>query len=82
MQEWIEGELKAQSMSDLRLSKRLGKVLDSFSANASWAETLASYRFFDNENVNFESIVSSHNAATIEWIRQRPVVLLPPIPRS
>jgi len=42
-----------------------------------WAETLAAYRFFDNEKVTSERILKVHYDATLERIRQQPVVLLP-----
>lgn len=86
MQDWVKNETANQVMSDARLSKRLGKILDSLSTNAqksipnandTWAETVASYRFFDNDNVTFDKIMSGHKAATIERIKHQPVVLIP-----
>ena len=41
------------------------------------AEVKAAYRFLDNEHVTFLSILSPHRDATIERIREQPVVLIP-----
>ncbi len=86
MQEWIKNELENQVMGDLRLNKRLGFLLDTLSvepsksipcANDTWAETFAAYRFFDNDKVNFNSIMSGHKAASLNRIQQESVVLIP-----
>jgi hypothetical protein len=41
------------------------------------AEMKAAYRFLDNEHVTFLSILGPHREATIERIREQPVVLIP-----
>ena len=71
-------------LGDRRLNRRSG----SFSLN--WlsvptrvpagapklaSETLAAYRFFDNEKVTAEKVLEPHRDATLERIRQFPVVL-------
>jgi hypothetical protein len=69
-----------------KLKKRFRKVLESMSRKPSLkfpagcegaAEVKASYRFLDNEHVTFRSILSPHHDATIERIREQPVVLVP-----
>ena len=86
MQDWVNVEIKNQLMGDERLNKRLVKTLHTLSidpaksipcANDTWAETLGAYRFFDNDNVNFDTIMSGHKSATIDRISKQPVVLIP-----
>ena len=66
--------------------KRFKKVLESMSQKPSLkfpagcngrAEVKAAYRFLDNEHVTFASILAPHHDATIERIREQPVVLIP-----
>lgn len=86
MQDWIQAELETQDMGDIRLNKRLAKLLNTLSiepstsipcANDTWAETFAAYRFFDNDKVSFDSIMSGHQASTLDRIKQEAVVLIP-----
>lgn len=86
MSDWIEQELHEQQMGDARLNKRLGKLMDNLCrdaslsipcANTCWAETVGAYRFFDNDKVSFDSILSGHKAATLKRIQAEPVVLIP-----
>jgi hypothetical protein len=78
MQEWIKTEVENQVMGDVRLNKRLATLINTLSvepsrsipcANNTWAETFAAYRFFDNDNVDFDSIMSGHKAATLNRIK-------------
>ena len=41
-----------------------------------WKETLAAYRFFDNDNVNLEGVLASHYDATLTRISASNVVLI------
>ncbi len=41
-----------------------------------WSETVAAYRFLDNDKVTFERILEGHKEATVGRIRHEPVVLL------
>lgn len=86
MQEWIKDEVENQVMGDARLDRRLSNILNSLSAdpknsipcaNKTWAETFGTYRFIDNDKVNFDSIMSGHQSATLERIKAQPVVLIP-----
>lgn len=86
MQDWIEIEMENQAMGDARLNKRLANMIGTLSvepsksipcANDTWPETLAAYRFFDNEKVSFDSIMTGHKAATLNRIQREPVVLIP-----
>ena len=86
MTEWIAAELADQNIGDKRLNKRLAKLMENLCrdaslsipcANSCWADTLAAYRFFDNDRVNFDSILSGHKASTLKRIQAEPVVLIP-----
>lgn len=86
MANWVESELAAQNMGDARLNKRMRKLTENLCrapslsipcANSCWAETLAAYRFFDNEKVTFDSIMSGHKISTLKRIQDEPVVLIP-----
>lgn len=70
---WAADEFKEVDLGDKRLDSRLIKLCDSFSkapespinqACANWAETKAAYRFFKNENVDVERIMSAHRDKT------------------
>jgi hypothetical protein len=70
---WAADEFKEVDLGDKRLDSRLIKLCDSFSkapespinqACADWAETKAAYRFFKNENVDVERIMSAHREKT------------------
>lgn len=86
MQTWIEDETRTVNLPDERLNKRYRLLLDRLSdkptlsipaASNGWAETHAAYRFFDNERVEPAQLLKPHLDATIERIRQYPVVLIP-----
>lgn len=86
MTDWVSSELAEQNIGDVRLNKRLIKLMENLCrdaslsipcANTCWAETLAAYRFFDNDRVTFDSIMSGHNASTIKRIQAEPIVLIP-----
>lgn len=66
MSRWIATELAEQEMGDGRLNRRIAKLMENLCRDASlsipcanicWAETLAAYRFFDNDRVTFDSIM-------------------------
>lgn len=86
MESWVKTELAAQDMGDVRLNKRMAKLTENLCrdpslsipcANTTWAETLAAYRFFDNEKVTFDSIMSGHKESTLKRIQAEPIVLIP-----
>ena len=86
MQDWVRTETEKQVMGDVRLNKRLATLLNTLSAepskslpcaNDTWSETFAAYRFFDNDKVSFDSIMTGHQAATLDRIRKESVILIP-----
>jgi hypothetical protein len=85
MCEGIADELQGIDLGDERLNKRSVRVIEALagnpeaSINAScdgWTETLAAYRFFDNEAVTPELVLQPHLKATQRRMREHPVVLL------
>lgn len=85
MQAWIEEELRTADLGDHRLDKRFAIVLDRLSQKPSvgistacedWGETLATYRFFDNQRVATDDVLAPHYDATLDRIAEHKVVLL------
>jgi len=71
-------------LGDKRLNRRLELVLRQLAAqpersipaaSQGWSETQAAYRFFSNERVTPEKILTPHREATVQRLRQHPVVL-------
>ena len=84
-QEWSEEELLYADFGDKRLEDRFIKLLKSLGDNPSgnipsccngWSETMAGYRFFQNEKVTSEKVLESHRRRTIERIQKHDVVLI------
>ena len=85
MQPWIEQELRTVRLADERLNSRYRVLLDRLSSKptlsipaacSGWAETQAAYRFFDNDRNTPKQLLQPHRDATLERIRQLPVVLV------
>src|SRR5947207_2320226 len=85
MEAWITEELKTADLGDERLNRRFEIVLERLAARPSvsipaackgLAETQAAYRFFDNDRVEAKKVLEPHQRATLERIRQHPVVLV------
>jgi hypothetical protein len=85
MSDWVEAELAACQMHDVRHTKRLAQLLERLSAHPvgsiptachGWAETMAAYRFLHNPAIGVQEIVSGHTHATRQRIRAQEVVLL------
>lgn len=83
--QWVMEELQPVELYDKRLEQRFRKLLDSLSkaADASIpaacrdrAEMVAAYRFFDNEKVEFESVLLPHVESSYRRVSQQSVALL------
>lgn len=83
---WTAAETRSADLGDERLNRRLKLVLERLAdqpeksipaAFRGWGETQAAYRFFDNEKVTPEKVLAPHREATLERVRQHPVVLCP-----
>lgn len=81
---WASDEFKDVNLCDKRLDARLTSMCDTFSkspessinqACEDWAETKASYRFFQNENVDVDKIISAHRIKTFDRASQHETVL-------
>ncbi|SEI83665.1 Transposase DNA-binding, partial [Azotobacter beijerinckii] len=82
---WAEEEMQTADLGDERLNVRVAKVLERLGAHPGssipaacrgWAETMAAYRFFDNEKATFETVLTPHRDATLQRMECCPVVLL------
>jgi hypothetical protein len=82
---WVVAETAAADLGDQRRNQRLAKVLDRLASRPTvsipaacrgWAETQAAYRFFDNDAVTEQSVLTPHRHASIQRIAQERVVLL------
>ncbi|OGT31201.1 MAG: hypothetical protein A3E87_04790 [Gammaproteobacteria bacterium RIFCSPHIGHO2_12_FULL_35_23] len=82
---WAEEEMCEANLGDERLNNRLKNLLTVLSqsptqsiptACGGWAETKAAYCFFANRKVSADKILTPHFTASIERIKQHPVVLL------
>jgi Transposase DNA-binding/Transposase Tn5 dimerisation domain len=73
MGSWVEAETAGCDLGDARLNRRLSAMLTAMgerpgkslpTAFQDWANTKAAYRFFENENVSEDKILSGHFAAS------------------
>jgi len=83
--DWAVSEMEGANLGDERLNRRLGGLLGTLGerpslsipgACESWKDTLAAYRFFDNERVSPEAILAPHRAKTLERMAEHSVVLM------
>lgn len=72
-EDWIKKEFESINISDPRLNKRFFKIANELadrpadsihSASADWAASKASYRFFDNSEVDSQKISAPHFEST------------------
>jgi hypothetical protein len=82
--DWAEEEFGGARLGERRLEKRLMTIARDFYARPqanipqacqSRAKTKAAYRFFENQKVNMEKILTSHRAATVKRMAHEAVVL-------
>ena len=81
---WVNEELSGANFNDKRLSNRLLAITDALrqkselsipAAMATWGDTIATYRFFDNEKVTPDKILEPHIASTIKRIKANKIAL-------
>jgi len=81
----IAAELEGIDLGDRRLNQRSRHIIEALAAdpqasvNAAcngWSDTIAAYRFFDNEAVKPDQILKPHLAATKQRMNEHPVVLI------
>jgi len=83
--DWTEEEFATVQFFDERLKHRLFTLAADFFAqpgelipqvsNGSAAKTKAAYRFFENSNVDMQTLLRPHIESTIERLRSHPVIL-------
>jgi hypothetical protein len=82
---WAEEEMSTADLKDKRLNRRLTQILSDLgdrsvasipAACGGHAETVAAYRFFDNDKVTYETVLQPHHCATRQRMADCPVVLL------
>lgn len=83
--DWVIEDCEALDLGDKRLNHRAKTLLSTLSANPKksisgacngWAETMAAYRFLDNESVTPAKILSPHKKATLQRIQQEKILLM------
>lgn len=81
---WSEQEFRDVQLADARLNKRIIKLAEQLGAQPQafinqacedWADTKAAYRFFDNEKVQAERILSAHSRRVVERMQEHRLVL-------
>ena len=81
---WTQTEFKQLELGDLRLNKRARLLMERIAADPmasvpkacrGWGETMAAYRFFDNENVDWHAILEPHWQHTQKRMEVHRVVL-------
>jgi hypothetical protein len=83
--DWTQEEFGTVQFFDERLKRRLfTRAADFFAqpgelipqaSNGSAAKTKAAYRFFENSNVDMQTLLRPHMESTIERLRSHPVIL-------
>jgi hypothetical protein len=81
---WTETEFEKLDLGDARLNKRARILMDRFAADPTasvpkacrgWGETMAAYRFFDNESIDWRALMAPHWQQTEQRMASQPVVL-------
>ena len=82
--DWVIHEFAQAALPDERLQRRLELMASAFAqkpsapipeACANWAEAKGAYRFLENERVISGHIRRAHHQATLQRIKEHPVVL-------
>jgi hypothetical protein len=85
MESWAAVELRHTHLGDKRLNRRLVQVVETLSARptasvpqacGNWADTKATYRFWDDDRLTPEAILEGHIRSTIERATAHQRVLL------
>ena len=82
--DWVQQELAGVSLGDKRLNKRSVKLLERLATKPSasipgacrgWGETMAAYRFLQQESVEWSDIIQPHRDCTLQRCQSHPVIL-------
>jgi hypothetical protein len=83
--DWVKTEMGTVELRDLRLEKRLLLVMQRMfsspvvslkAACRGWAETIAAYRLFNNEKVTEAAVLTPHQDATLQRVKNQESVLV------
>ena len=81
---WAANEFESIDLNDARLNRRAIQLIENFSANPSasipqssngWSETLAAYRFFSNDAIEWPAILEPHIKSSVIRMAAHDVVL-------
>lgn len=84
MSSWAAEELKYANLPDKRLNKRLITIVENLAsqpsasipqASGDWANTKATYNFWDSERIEYEDIIDAHRRKTAERASSEKVIL-------
>lgn len=84
MPSWAAEELKYANLPDKRLNKRLITIVENLAsqpsasipqASGNWANTKATYNFWDSERIEYEDIIDGHRRKTAERVSSEKVIL-------
>lgn len=84
MQSWAAEELKYANLPDKRLNKRLVKIVSNLAekpnatipeASQDWANTKATYNFWDSERIEYEQIIDAHTRKTAQRAQSENIIL-------
>ncbi|MGK5079179.1 IS4 family transposase [Janthinobacterium sp. HLX7-2] len=81
---WAATEFEQLDLGDARLNKRARILMERFAADPmasipkaslGWSETVAAYRFFDNDSVDWRTLMAPHWQQTQQRMAAYPVIL-------
>jgi hypothetical protein len=81
---WTDVEFGKLDLGDARLNRRARTLMESMAATPTasvpkscngWGETMAAYRFFDNDSVDWQAILEPHWQQTEQRMAEQSVVL-------
>ena len=81
---WAATELESINLGDPRRNRRAIRLIERLSAKPTasvpqacgdWADTMAAYRFFGNEEIEWEGILAPHIESSVARMAVHPVVL-------
>jgi len=81
---WAATEFDQLDLGDARLNKRARILMERFAADPmasipkaslGWSETVAAYRFFDNDSIDWRALMAPHWQQTQERMAAYPVIL-------
>jgi hypothetical protein len=82
---WVQDELMTADLDDERLDRRFELLLSALAERPNLsipaacrgrAETMAAYRFFDNDKVTFAKVLQPHGDRTLQRLAAQKIVLL------